>query len=278
MSARGLYTVCTRPGCGGAHYARGLCRAHHAKHLTAGHLSRRVPVAAAEAHIAALTAAGASRPQIAAAAGVSTAAIHKIVRGQKYAFSDTVSRILAVQAEDIVAVGGVRVPVTGTRRRLQALATLGWSIHDLVAQPEIGTTKQGLRAVRDGDLTQCWAEVARSVESVYRRLWDQRAPWSRWASQTERRARREGWALPMEWDDIDDPDEVPSGRRIAVGQRDQALDRIERVEAWLDDPRPEWAKGTVAHLAEELGVTPRTVERDKARIRGRRARSEEDAA
>ncbi|MET9329505.1 hypothetical protein [Tsukamurella sp. NPDC003166] len=265
---RSRHTHCTRPGCTAPHYARGLCRAHHAKWGAAGRLARRVDAAPARAHLLALVAAGATYVQAASAAGIAPRTAHEIASGKRTTvLSDTVEKILAARWTAPARRPTQTVPSIGTMRRLQALGAIGWSTTALARQPEITCTAMGLGTIRSGEHATCLKGIADEVAAVYSQLWDQPRPDG---VQVLNRAAREGWALPMEWDDIDDPATDPvRSRRTGAGQRDAAEERREAIAAWLD--LPEAARGSVEALAYELGCTKRTVERDKARIRRERA-------
>lgn len=103
--------------------------------------------------------------------------------------------------------GHRRVDALGTRRRLQALAALGWPFR--VVSVELGwepTMAQKLTKV-----DRVWADTAADVRVVYDRLSMTPGP----SEQTRRRAARAGWLPPLAWDDdrLDDPDYV-SGEQV----------------------------------------------------------------
>ncbi|RBQ05175.1 hypothetical protein DQE82_26885 [Micromonospora sp. LHW51205] len=87
---------------------------------------------------------------------------------------------------------------TGTRRRLQALAVLGWRWEDLGQR--LGTSWRGAQhlALDTGGVHH---SSAARVAAVYRELCDRPGP-SPIAAQ---RAVAKGWHGPLAWHDIDDP-------------------------------------------------------------------------
>lgn len=101
-----------------------------------------------------------------------------------------------------------RVPAIGTQRRLQALATLGWSA-SLVGR-ELGVSGQRMRQIAAAE--QVALETAEKVKTVYDKLWATPAPFVASAGRTIARARRLKFQPPMAWDDdsIDIPDAKPA--------------------------------------------------------------------
>jgi len=121
-----------------------------------------------------------------------------------------------------VGTGTVPIDATGTRRRLQALAALGWSGAKLA--PYLGLDATGVTRMFTAD--RILARKARAVAVLYDRLWTQPPPeGSQQDKAAATRARREaaarGWAPPMAWDDetIDDPAAGPEGAGRAMRGR-----------------------------------------------------------
>lgn len=129
------------------------------------------------------------------------------------------------------------VDSTGTRRRIQALAALGWGHADICALAGVGRAQLAHWAR--------WPKVhrdnARLISEVYDQL-SMRVPAdSPRTRQLRAQAKYRGWVPPLAWDDIDDPDEQPqvapspSGGVdvVAVDRREQgediALNRAERA-------------------------------------------------
>jgi len=102
---------------------------------------------------------------------------------------------------------------TGTRRRLQALLRLGWSVDRLAA--DLGRTSRRLE--RTLTCQQVTVATAQRVSDVYEQLGShppaedirtRRAA----ADATREWAISAGWLAPLAWDDIDnDPDPGPTG-------------------------------------------------------------------
>jgi hypothetical protein len=94
----------------------------------------------------------------------------------------------------------------GTRRRLRALAAIGWTFGEIGT--ELGgwnhTTVQKLASERSD---QCWLSTVQAVRGVYDRL--SMTPGC--SAYARNRAARQGWLPPLAWDDemIEDPDYVP---------------------------------------------------------------------
>lgn len=183
-----------------------------------------VDTAPALAHIKKLQAAGLGWKRIAHLAGVSNAVVYPILYGRPdrndgaprtKARVSTIAAILAVPLPDLDQLGSrVPVPAVGTRRRLQALACLGWSMTQIADRAGL-TDRQPLDKAMHDDVTG--AATARAIRDVYDQLWDQPPPraTTRGAASAVARvrnhAKRNGWAPPLAWDDetIDNPDATP---------------------------------------------------------------------
>lgn len=115
------------------------------------------------------------------------------------------------------------IDATGTRRRLQALAALGWGTMTLAAMT--GIHPRYLPDLRAGRVERVTPQTAVKVREAYSRLCMKvptaGTPQSR--GQTRARARRNGWAGPLAWDNIDDPNEAPVG-----------MDWSPRTAHWVD--------------------------------------------
>lgn len=93
-------------------------------------------------------------------------------------------------------------PSIGTVRRLQALGWCGWTRADIARVAGVQLTYSG-QHVTDA--------TAEAVARAYDLLWDVQPPDTFDNTQARRAARRLGWAPPLAWDDIDDPDATPQG-------------------------------------------------------------------
>ena len=129
----------------------------------------------ARRHVNTLRAAGLGRRRIAELAGVSAGALGRLLYGRAGAppspriSTTTAQRLLAVPAPALTAFApGALVDALGTRRRIQSLAWVGWSIPQLAALA--GIDKQSLhRALRHDQLT---AATATAVRDLYDQLWN----------------------------------------------------------------------------------------------------------
>lgn len=101
------------------------------------------------------------------------------------------------------------VSAAGSRRRLQALACMGWSMRELGERS--GVNLRTLDHWRAGRTTRMHPEHADIIANLFRQLWDQPGP----SHITKGWARKHGWAPPLAWDNIDDEHEQPKGLRYA---------------------------------------------------------------
>ena len=92
-----------------------------------------------------------------------------------------------------------------SRRRLRALAVIGYSLTTM--SEETGIKVSALAMIRNRNL-RCSATTAATIEDTYTRLHMTPGP----DGQAITSARAKGWHGPLAWDDIDDPNEQPTGR------------------------------------------------------------------
>ena len=121
---------------------------------------------------------------------------------------ETAAKILAIRPEHVQP--GV-IDATGTHRRIQALAALGWPLKQL--GPHLGVAPETVgRLLRQ---QRVYLTTANKVAGLYGRLWNTRPedhgirPTS--AVRARQHAQKKGWVPPAAWDDIDDPGEQPQG-------------------------------------------------------------------
>lgn len=175
-----------------------------------------VDAAPAREHVVALQAAGMGWKRVALASGVSNGALTKLLYGKQGRGPSrrirpaTANRLLAVT---LAVADGVPVSGVGTRRRLQALVALGWSISSLGRQIGITNIHRTIHGHGDGLVK---ASTARAARDLYDRLWDTFPPEDEHrqkisASRARRYATGFQWPPPLAWDDdeIDDPYAVP---------------------------------------------------------------------
>lgn len=158
------------------------------------------------AHLDRLREAGLGCRRIARAAGLNRATVVRYLsdtsrpRPQQI-HPEFAEALLAVTVSSAVAAGG-RVPSLGSRRRAHALAAVGWP---LTAQAEQLGVQVGDYA-HSLDRPQLSAGRAEAIAALYERLSGTPGP----SSRARAFAKSRGWAPPLAWDDIDDPDETPS--------------------------------------------------------------------
>ena len=144
------------------------------------------------------------------------------------------------------------VSALGTRRRVQALACVGWTGYDIAIR--LGHGREWIRQVTMRDTI--WRSTADAIANIYDDLCMVAPPvdtHSRRAivSRTKNRAQRNGWAPPLAWDDIDadaeprttsisddtvDPVVV---ERLLAGQHipSTPAEKAEAMRRWLADGR-----------------------------------------
>jgi len=179
--------------------------------LQRGTWSHPVPVGEVAAVLNELLAAGWTPSHIAHAAGLSAVYV-RILLGN--GSTPPPVKVRSSTARAIAALGpesrfGPAVPdsalvnPTGSIRRLQSLAAIGWPQTELCRR--LGLVSPPI--LEPGRLIL--AGRARAIADLYRQLWDVRGP----SNSAAIRARRSGAVPPAAWDDdtIDDPRAQPSG-------------------------------------------------------------------
>jgi hypothetical protein len=133
------------------------------------------------------------------AAGLRT---HKRERTRTCAGCREVGRVTRARLRVDVIISGPRlVPALGTQRRVRALARRSWSQADLAGR--LGIPVARFKKVLGQQATR--RDLAEKVEALYRELLDREGP----SPGARACAERRGWPGPMDWDDPDDPGEVP---------------------------------------------------------------------
>ncbi len=180
------------------------------------------------------------------------------------------------------------VDSTGSRRRIQALITLGWTQRGLAQKAGIAERSLSRALLKE----RCTAELARRIVALYDKLWrlspDPSEVSPEAAEWAVKYAKTSNFAGPLAWDDdtIDDPRAVPQTDAVqpvaTVGENVAArwlmgeaviLDRAARREVLTH--LFEWTNDTAEEIAARLEMSPDAASRawerikDKARTEGR---------
>ncbi|MCJ1709272.1 hypothetical protein [Microbacterium sp. VKM Ac-2923] len=120
------------------------------------------------------------------------------------------------------------VDPTGTRRRLYALARLGWSWTAIAEESGYGWTVKFVSHTAVGGKS-VMLKTADAVREVYERLADTPPPAGGPSTRAKNYAIAHGWHAPIEWLDVDmdDPEAEPTP---------------------LEESEPGWAVAEAAHL------------------------------
>lgn len=250
---------CRQPG----HRGRGVagcptCRAWWAwerrTRKRRDHVPSRRPPAATLARIAELRAGGMTYADIAADSGISRRHLCDLVhRTPDAVLADTEAAILGVRPHP----PRYKVDAVGTRRRLQALAAIGYPLDVLADQLGVIPARVWYLANRSRSVTPALAD---RIAEVYDRCSMTPGPSAQSRATATRRHR---WAPPLAWDDdtIDDPDAQP-WHDVADDQADDP-DESAVLRALTGDPstltRHVDRREAIRRLREVEGLTPREI-------------------
>lgn len=213
-----------------------------------------LPVAEVQVHLDHLAAQGMTVAGIAAAAHLPASTVANILirRTVKRVRPETASAILAVEPTPRPVTGApyvYRVIAEPYARRLRALAVMGWSLRRVAAMT--GLSYRGLCDVIGGITVQIETTTADKLLDIYRRLSttpptasDDRE--ARGVAFVRNRASALGWHGPLDWDDIDDLDELPGARDKARSRKSADLDEFMHLIRGGE---------SIARAATRLGVT-----------------------
>lgn len=249
-------TVRTLPGHGT--YSRAFlhkcdcrpCRGYRlrAKYDRSNGVRRRTGSTQVRAHTERLIARGWTQAQIAAASNLHQSTVSIILSARFDGCSrTTAAAILGIRLDQAPPIPRGLVDATGTRRRLQALAVLGYSLPAISRQS--GVTDCALRAAIEGLRPHTRITTATRVARLYRQLATRPAPPSRHSEKARNRAMARGWHGPMAWADIDDPACLPDPDEPPAPGHLHPDDVTELAARGLND----------AEIAGRLKVSPRTV-------------------
>lgn len=160
------------------------------------------------AHVQALMARGLTPTAISDLAGVNPDCVTRVLAGNHIRGPLTINAqcILAVTFDLDALPDRTHVDAAGTRRRVQALMALGYSMS--VQAAHLGKTVSNFYKVLRNP--KVFASTARAVRDLYNALSMTPAPLSHGAKLARSMAARNGWPTPVAWDDdlIDLPDDV----------------------------------------------------------------------
>lgn len=189
--------------------------------------------------------AGTTRTQLARATGLTP---HKLSR-LFYSGPDT--RVNRRTRDRILAARrGYYWTAIGIQRRLRALCAIGWSMRAL--EQETGDLGSGqlLRLLTRPSPQFVCRDFAERIIAAYERL-SMTPREGRGATRARNRAAANGWAPPLAFDDIDDPDERPSSmddtprshddvdptnvERLLLGEHVDSThaEKVEAMRVWL---------------------------------------------
>lgn len=173
------------------------------------------PTDRAVAHIRKCQAFGLSMNAIAEASGVSIGTLSRTVSGPSTkVWVETADKICAVDPREVTP---GQVPAWRALRRWEALMALGYSASWIAGQ--IGVNNTGITPLLQGRSKVMRRTFWVKLDALYRELESTPATAdgdplrARSISFTRTLAKRRGYVPPAAWDDIDDPDEQPSGAR-----------------------------------------------------------------
>lgn len=250
---------CRQPECAAAH--RRYCKQYDLRRLTNGPV--RVDAQPVIERLRTLTAAGWSQGAIAESAGSDSGNISMILSGHfRRVHPKTARSILAIPAD--ASPKNYWVDPTGTIRRVQALAAIGWPVRRTAA--DVGMSESGMRHLINGHHSNAQRSIALAVANLYESRSTVPGP----SPEAAGWARKFGWPDPTYWEDtgaIDDPTHDPHAL-------EPARTRIEQIAEDAD-----WllrAGHDIDHIANRLGVTRSYI--NKALAHQRNNRTEERTA
>lgn len=159
----------------------------------------------AAAKIEELLRTGVTMLAIAEAAGLQATTLHRIRSGKLDLIErETQKKILAAKPGP-----GTHVSVVGTRRRLQAMAALGYSLADVSGATGVGAPL--ITNIRTGKNVSTSPETAKAIKEFYEIIEDTPAADSATSRRAVAFALKYKWAPPQAWTDrdIEDPSVGP---------------------------------------------------------------------
>jgi hypothetical protein len=141
------------------------------------------------------------------------------------------------------------VPAIGFVRRYEALHAIGYTGPQIAE--EAGLSVNALRSVRYHGCDNVRSETFQRLADAFERLCMDR-PEGKYANRARAMAVRRGWAPPLAWDDIDDPDATPNLGIVKKENPGRVITRTALIEdaEWLAD-----GGMTLTNILERLGCT-----------------------
>lgn len=198
-----MSAACLTPTCALPQHTRGYCSSCYRRRLHTGRYGYQDATPARE-HIARLRELGWTWQAIGQAAGLSPWVAHNLHRGtSRRLLPESLAALLSVPLDPIESHRGVSA--VGPRRRVQALAWMGWPNHEIARR--IGCSPPSLPTLLSRGRIS--TRLALRIAVVYDELSTTPGP-SRVAAG---KARQHGFAPPLAWDDerIDNPRCRPLG-------------------------------------------------------------------
>lgn len=227
---------CSRPNCTRVVQVRDLCK-QHALVMPHGYKD----AAEAGARIELLRSLGVSLPMIHKVSGIVPSVVLSATRGGKIRM-DTHIKIMAIPVPDGLVASTRSIPSLGTHRRVRALSVLGHPQSHIAR--EVGVSQRSLSNVLVRD--QVSTRMALAVAAAYDRISMTIGPDARSSNY----AKRNGWAPPLAWNDIDDPNEQPD---VGTDMHVSSMERVAELQ--------QLGVHDVNQIARRLGTKPESVER-----------------
>ena len=198
----------------------------------------------AKNHLRALAAAGMSPWAITKAGGWKSRHSIELIMGRERITRKTHQRVMAITCDNR---RDRYVDATGTRRRLQALACVGYSYRDIIT---LLGTEVDIPNLRSGHVKTVRARTADSIATIYDRVC--MTPGTSQRSRSH--AAKNGWVPPLAWDEgtIDNPAATPVTTKPKRGRKGVDLDDVRYLLSCGE---------SITNIAERMGVAPSSIER-----------------
>lgn len=118
-----------------------------------------------------------------------------------------------------------QIGATVARRKLEALAVMGWGLRELAVETGIGFSTLGMIRTRNERLKVAAADA---IDVAYDRLHMKRGP----SAEAARMARDKKWPGPLAFDDIDDIDEQPKHNVKGTNDSFELRKRLDMAVVW----------------------------------------------